>query len=110
MILYFLQGIIFGRVVHFLKQTEPAEEESLECQGHTIYSGTKNRFLNYLKEFSNRPNKLAEKLLLLIIHCCQHGWQIKKVQLIFFNIPLTYFSFSFETVRYLRGMEILVLL
>lgn len=38
-----------------------------------LYPGTKNTFWNYLKEFSNRPNQLAEKLLLLIIHCCKRG-------------------------------------
>lgn len=41
---------------------------------------TGNRILNYLKEFSNRPNKLAEKLFLLIIQCCQHRQLFRKVQ------------------------------
>lgn len=54
-----------------------------------LQPGNENRILNYLKEFSNRPNKLAEKLLLLIVHCCQHRQLFRKVQLNFFQLTWT---------------------
>lgn len=53
-ILHFLQGIIFGGVVHFLKQTRAAAAESLECQGHTL-------LCRHRKEIFKLPQRIFQQ-------------------------------------------------